>query len=245
MAGEPGLGEQALSKIAEVGIASQLDEVEELNIDIRTDPLKAIQGEVDSVAIEGKGMVVQQDLRMEKIEVKTDTVSIDPLSVVFGNIELTHPTNADARIVLKADDLNRALKSEYLRPKLQNLKMQNQGKPVTIDVQQVELSLPGDGKLSICAEFLVQETADLKQFSAIVSPQLQEDDQKILLEVLSFEGHGLTHELANTLLDQISNLLNLKNFDIPGMQLRLREFETQTGQLVLHANTKIEQLPST
>ncbi|MBF2029612.1 MAG: DUF2993 domain-containing protein [Oscillatoriales cyanobacterium C42_A2020_001] len=244
MNGEPGLGEQALSKIAEVGITSQLDEVEELNIDIRTDPIKAIQGEVDSVAIEGKGMVIQQDLRMEKIEVKTDTVSIDPLSVVFGNIELTQPTNADARILLKATDLNRALSSDYLRPKLKNLKLQVQEKLITIDIQQVELSLPGEGKLSMCAEFLVRETGEVKQVSAIVVPQLKKNQQQISLEILSFEGHGVTHELANTLIEQLMKLLDLKNFDVPGMSLQLKEFEVEKDQLVLHATTKIDQIPS-
>lgn len=245
MNGEPGLGEQALSKIAEVGITSQLDEVEELNIDIRTDPIKAIQGEVDSVAIAGKGMVIQQDLRMEKIEVKTDTVSIDPLSVVFGNIELTQPTNADARILLKATDLNRALSSDYLRPKLKNLKIEVQGQPTTIHIQQIELSLPGEGRLSMCAEFLVQETGELKQCSAIVVPQLKKNEQQISLEILSFEGQGVTHELANALIEQLTKLLDLKNFEIPGMTLRLKEFDVQKDQLVVYATTTVDQIPST
>lgn len=241
---EPGLGEQALSKLAEVGIKSQLDEVDELNIDIRTNPSKVIQGEVDSVTIEGKGMVVQQDLRMETLEVRTDTVAIDPLSVVFGNIELTQPTSANARIVLTESDLNRALSSDFLRKKLGLIKLQYEGKPVTVDIQHIELGLPGDQTISINAEFLVLETADHKRVTAVCSPKLNKDEQRIELEILSATGQGLTPELATAIFDQVTSLLDLKNFELPGMSLYLREFEVQQGQIILCADTQIEQIPS-
>lgn len=241
---EPGLGEQALSKLAEVGIKSQLDEVDELNIDIRTEAGKVLQGEVDSVTIKGKGMVVQQDLRMETLEVNTDTVAIDPLSVVFGNIELTQPTSANARIVLTETDLNRALSSEYLRKKLGLIKLQHEGKPVTVDIQQIKLGLPGDEKISIDADFLVLETADRKQVGAICSPRLNQTEQRIELEILSATGQGLTPELATAIFDQVTSLLDLKNFELPGMSLYLREFEVQTKQIILCADTQIDQIPS-
>ncbi|MDX2229574.1 MAG: DUF2993 domain-containing protein [Leptolyngbyaceae cyanobacterium bins.349] len=244
MSGEPGLGEQALSKIAEVGINSQLDEVEELSVDIRTDPIKVIQGEVDSVTIEGKGMVIQQDLRMEKLEISTDTVAIDPLSVVFGNIELTQPANAEARIVLTQSDLNRALDSDFLRSKLKLIKLEYQGKPMTVDLQRVELELPGDGKILINADFLVLEEAEQKHVQATCRPKLNQVDQRIELEILSAEGQGLTPELSGAIFDQVTSLLDLKNFELPGMSLHLKELDVQVGQIVMCANTQIEQIPS-
>jgi len=244
MSGEPGLGEQAISKIAEVGINSQLDEVEELTVDIRTDPMKVIQGEVDSVTIEGKGMVIQQDLRMEKLEINTDTVSIDPLSVVFGNIELTQPANAEARIVLTEADLNRALSSDFLRSKIKLIKMQYQGQPITASLEQATLKLPGDGKIVIDAEFIVLEGADRKHITATCRAKLNQAEQRIELELLSAEGEGLTPELTGAILDQITNLLDLKNFELPGMELHLQQFDVAQGQIVISANTQIEQIPS-
>lgn len=241
---EPGLGEQAISKVAELGITSQLDEVEELNIDIRTDPLKVIQGEVDSVTIAGKGMVIQQDLRMESLEIITDSVSIDPLSVVFGNVELTQSTNAEATICLTEADLNRALGSEFLRPRLKNLSMQMEGKPIVVDIQYARLKLPGDGKLAIKADLLIQETGETQQFSAIVVPKLKENEQKISLEILSTEGRGLTPELSAAILERIMVLLDIRNFEIPGMTLQLKSFKVHPGKLTLYATTRIDQIPS-
>jgi hypothetical protein len=57
MPNDKGLGEQALSQAAEAGFSSQLDDVEELDVDIQTNPLKAVQGKADSVSMKGKKMV--------------------------------------------------------------------------------------------------------------------------------------------------------------------------------------------
>ncbi len=115
-----GLGEQALNKAAEIGLSSQLDEVEELDVDIKTDPFKLMQGQVDSVDIEGEGMVMQGDLRVEEMDMHLSGVSINPLSAAFGKIELTKPTQGSAHVVLIEADINRAFNSEFVRSKLQN-----------------------------------------------------------------------------------------------------------------------------
>ncbi len=70
MPDSPGLGEQALNKAAEIGLSSQLDEVENLDVNIKTDPLKLVQGQVDAVTIKGEGLVMQKDLRMEELEMQ-------------------------------------------------------------------------------------------------------------------------------------------------------------------------------
>jgi hypothetical protein len=111
------LGEQALSKAAEVALTTQLDEVENLNVDIRTDPFKLVQGQLDSVKIEGEGLVMQKDLRAEELQVQTGNIAINPLSAAFGKIELTQPTEADAHVVLTEQDIQRAFNSEFMHDK--------------------------------------------------------------------------------------------------------------------------------
>jgi LmeA-like phospholipid-binding len=241
---EPDLGEQALSKVAEVGIASQLDEVEEINVDVRTDPGKLVRGEVDSVAISGKGLVMKQDLRAETIEVKTDKVAINPLSAVFGNIELTRPTDAEAKIVLTEADINRAFSSNYLQSKLHGLRMEVEGHPVTVDVQEATITLPGDNKFAIAADFLLREQDEVKKLSATAIPRIQENGYRISLELLSAEGQGLSGELIAAIFEQLTALLDLRNFDIPGISLRLHQLDIPEGRLVIHATTQIEQIPS-
>lgn len=238
------LGEKALSKVAEVGIASQLDKVENIDVNIRTNPVKLIQGRLDSVAISGKGLVMKQDLRMETLEISTDKVEINPLSAVFGNIELTRPTDAEAQIVLTEADINRAFGCDFIQGKLNNLKMEIEGCSVTIDVQQVTVSLPGDNKFVLTADFLLKGEVDVKKLLATAIPKIEEDGHKISLEILSAEGQGLTTKLVVTIFDQLTTLLDLRNFNIPGISFQLRQLEAQKGRLLIHAKTQIEQMPS-
>lgn len=74
---KPDLGEQAISKVAEVGIETQLDEVDNLDVDIRTNPLDLAGGKLESVIIDGKGMVMENDLRAERLIIDTDSIEID------------------------------------------------------------------------------------------------------------------------------------------------------------------------
>jgi LmeA-like phospholipid-binding len=240
----PALGDRALSKVVEIGIATQLDRSEQINVDVRTTPVDLLQGKVNSVEISGKGLVVKQDLRVETIQLSTDKVSINPLSAMFGNIELTHPTDAEARIILTEADINHAFACNYLQTKLRGLKMDLEGKAVTIDIQQATLDLPGENKFVIAATFLIREKNETKRFSATAIPRIQEDGNQISLEILAAEGEGLTLKLIMVIFEQLTALLDLRNFNIPGMTLQLHQLEAQPGRLVIHAKTQITQLPS-
>lgn len=243
-ANSPDLGNQALSKVVEIGLTSQLDDIQEIDVDIRTNPGNFIQGKLDSVEISAKGLVVKQDLRMETIQISTDEVSIDPLRAVFGNIELTHPTAAEARIVLNEADINRAFSCDYIQSKLQGLKLEMDGNPVTVDVQSATLDLPGENKFVIAAAFAIREQNEVKKFSATAIPQVHEDGNQISLEILAAEGQGLTLKLVMVIFEQLTALLDLRNFDIPGITLKLERLEAQAGKLVIHAKTQISQLPT-
>lgn len=241
---EPDLGEQALDKAAEVALTSQLDQAESVDVDIRSDPGKVVQGKVDSVAITGEGMVMKQDLRVESVEVHTKSVAINPLKAVFGKIELTQPTDAQAQILLTEADLNRALASDYLRDKMKNLQFEFQEEPTTVDVQHVTVHLPGDHKLALDVEIYVKESTETKQFSVVTRPFLQDKGQRVEFEVLSAEGKGLSLEFIKALLTKVIELLDLRNFDIDGMTLQLKDLHAQEGKLLLRAAALVEKLPS-
>lgn len=243
--GKPDIGEQALSKAAEIGLSTQLDEVENLDVDIRTDPGKLIQGQLESVEIEGKGLVMEKDLRAEELEIKTSNIAINPLSAAFGKIELTRPTDADAHVVLTEPDLERAFNSKYIHDKLQNLKIHVNGQPLVINTKQVQLRLPGDGKIVLTAEILLKETGEIQQISFSTVPRLSAGGERIALEDIQYaQGKELSPELTTALLERASELLNLRNFELQGMSLRLKGMEVQKGKLTLQATARVEQFPN-
>jgi hypothetical protein len=239
------IGEQALSKAAEVALSSQLDEAERLDVDIRTDPLKLIQGELDSVKIQGEGLVMQKDLRAQELQVRTKNIAINPLSAAFGKIELTRPTEANAHVVLTEQDLERAFNSEFIHEKLQNLDVHVDGQPMTINTKQVELHLPGDSKIALKAEILLNKTGETKEVSFSAVPRVSAGGQRLSLEQVQYaEGKDVSPELTAALLESASELLDLGNFELEGMSLRLKGLDVQKGKLTLQAEAQVEQFPS-
>lgn len=75
------IGEQTLNQIAKVALSSQLDWADELDVRVKTDPGKLVQGQLDSFFVDGSGLVVRSDLRMESmagIDLKLDRLDVRP-----------------------------------------------------------------------------------------------------------------------------------------------------------------------
>ncbi|MEH2137386.1 LmeA family phospholipid-binding protein [Nostoc sp.] len=240
-----GLGEQALNKAAEIGLSSQLDEVENLDVDIKTDPLKLVQGQVDSVSVEGEGLVMQKDLRMEELKMQMTDVAINPLSVAFGKIELTQPTEANAQVILTEADINRAFNSEYVRSQLQSQKIHVNGQLTAIEPQNVDFRLPGDGKIALSASIKLVETGENHQVAFSAVPQISPNGKTVSLENVEYgESEEISPELTKALVDETSEILNLSNFDLEGINLQVRQLKAEVGKLTLQAEAYIQQIPS-
>ncbi|MBW4607631.1 MAG: DUF2993 domain-containing protein [Hassallia sp. WJT32-NPBG1] len=245
MPDSPGLGEQALNKAAEIGLSSQLDEVKNLDVDIKTDPLKLIQGQVDEVTIEGEGLVMQKDLRMEELEMHMSSVAINPLSVAFGKIELTQPTQASTRVVLTEADINRAFNSEYVRSQLQSQKIHVNGQLMTIDPQHVDFRLLETEKVALNGSILLKETSQTQEVAFTATPRVSANGQSVSLENVEYgDSEEASPELTKALVEQTSEILNLSNFDLEGMTLRVKQLKVEAGKLTLQAEAYVEQIPS-
>ncbi|MBD1927289.1 DUF2993 domain-containing protein [Trichocoleus sp. FACHB-90] len=239
------LGQQALNKAAEIGLSSQLDKADKLEVDVEADPLSLVQGKVNSVTIEGEGLVMKGDLRMEELDMEMTNIDINPLSAAFGKIELNKPTEASTRVVLTEADVNRAFNSEYVGSMLQNQQVQVNGQPMTIDTKKVDFRLPGEGKVALNTTVFLRETGETKQVSFTAVPRVSANGQNVSLEDVQYtEGEELSPELTKGLLDKASELLNLSNFDLEGMSLRIKQLNAEAGKLTVIAEAHVEKIPS-
>jgi hypothetical protein len=239
------LGEQAIDKVAEIAIASKLDESETLSVTVDTDPIQLAQGSVEAVAVEGKGLVMQQDLRVEDLQIHIKDIAVNPLTAMFGKIELNGPALGTARAVLTESDLNRAFTSEYISRKLKNLKVTVDGKLLTIDVQTMECQLLQTGKIAINAEVLVRETASTEKIDFTAKPQLEAGGWAISLQDVEYpENKEFSPEFTAAVADKAGEVLNLRNFELEGMSLRVQQLNVEAGLLTLQAEAKVEQFPN-
>lgn len=242
------LDEQAISKVAEIGLSSQLDEAEKIDVDVETDLLKAVQGQVDSVDLSGQGVVIQKDIRVQEMELHTDKIDINPLSALFGQIELNKPVDATARLVLTEEDINRAFKSDYVRSKLENIELNVEGKNAVIQPQQMELHLPADGKIVFNVKTLLHnEIGQKKEIGFVATILVKTDEQPLLMEGFNCTppGQGISLELAIAFMQKLKELLNLPYLELEGMALRVQDVDVEKGKLTLHTDARVKQIPST
>ncbi|MEC4984274.1 MAG: DUF2993 domain-containing protein [Oscillatoria sp. PMC 1068.18] len=239
-----GLHAEALSKAAEIGVKSQLEKADKVDIDIDTDPLKLVQGEVNSVEMRGEGLITAQNLRLEEVLLKTDQIAINLLNVALGKVELTHPANAKARITLTTADINRVLNSDYLRSLIQKLDFPLEKDTLTLFWEQGECHLHGNNQLTLNAQLTAQlgKQTRLVAFSILLRI---DKEQKIYLEKGSYqEGKSLPLKVTIAILEQVENLLKLRNLRLPTLALDIDKIEITTEKIVLWAEAQIEQIPN-
>lgn len=236
---------QALSKAAEIGIKSQLDEVQEVEVDVDAQALEIAQGKVDSVSIQSKGMVMEKDLRVEDMNLQAGNVSINPLSIALGKVELTRPTDASAQVVLLEQDINRAFNSEYIRSKMQELDVNLEGRTVKINIQQVDFRLLDSEKVALSATMVLRETGENELVAFTAKPEIGEGGQRVVLTQVEYQdGKDLSPELTEAVLECSAELLDLRNFELEGMTLKIQKLDIFEGKLLLQTAAHVEQFSS-
>lgn len=242
---EQRLEEQAIAKAAEMQLSSRLDSVEKIDVDIQTDLLKVILGHVDSLEIAGRGLILQKDIRLQEMEVQTDSVDINPLSVLFGEVELNKPIDANIKIVVTQADLNRALNSDYILSKAKNLKLNVDGQTVTLDMQQMELHLPDGEEMLFSGKSLIHESGNTQPVSFTAKCRPRASKHPILLEEFQCnEGHSISLDVTVALMQKIKELTTLPYFYLQGTRVRIQEMEVQTGRIVLQIQAHVVRIPS-
>lgn len=248
MSDEPQMGEQALSRAAEMMLSSQLDTAEKIDVDVRTNLLNVVQGEVDSVSVTGHGLVMQKDIRVQEMELHTDHISINPLSAILGKFELNQAIDATARLVLTEQDINRTLNCNYVRNKLQNFELDVEGQTAIVEPLHMELHLPSDGRMIFTADTLLHnEIGKTKKIGFTAVILVKTDEQPLLIEGFNCtSGQGVSIELVSAFMRKLGEVVNSSHveFELEEMALRVKDIDVQEGILTLHAEAHVKHLPS-
>ena len=240
----PDIGEQAISKAAEVGLETQLDQAEDLDVDVRSNPVELVQGEVDSVSVKGEGLVMQKELRAEKLRIETDSIDIDPMKAALGDIELQQPTEARMLVVLKEEDVQRAFNSDYVKDKLRGLKINYGDETATARIKQVDFSLPESGKVKLEADINLVEQKQDEKISFTAVPEVNSAGNSITLKSIKYDKEAeYNQNVAEAIIASAEEILDLRNFELDEMSLRVRKLDVETGKLTIEADAEIEDFP--
>lgn len=216
----------------------------ELNLDVQTDLIKAVQGHADGVTFEGKGLKLQ-DISLSEIKLQTDDIDINLFKILFGEIELNHPVNAETRIVLKEDDINQALKLDLLRNILQKfLTLPTEKSIVSMYPQNLQIRLPGNSKIEIEGEIILDSGLEKKALGMKADVRLESLKEPIMLD--SFKcaiSQGIELKVISALIEKIDKLRLAPYFQLKDAALEINRIEVQHGSIILIARATFQQIP--
>ncbi|MEM6838512.1 MAG: DUF2993 domain-containing protein [Cyanobacteria bacterium P01_C01_bin.120] len=239
-----GLGEQALSKAAEIGLESQLDEAESLSVDVRVDPLSLMKGEVESVTVEGEGLVMQRELRTQELTVQTGLIKVNPWKAALGEIELERPTQSAVRMVLSEADIDRAFNSHFVHNQIPHIEVEQNGQSVAVTAREISFRLPGNGRIAVHADLKHLDAETTKQIAFEATPDIAANGYRLHLKDVKYvSGEEISPKLTALILEQVSDVLDLRNFEVPSMNLRLTDLEVLAGKLILSSAAEIRAFP--
>lgn len=245
MPDEKRLDEQAISKVAETLLSSQINEAQKLEVDIRTDPLKMVGGTIDSVAIAGTNLVTQQDLSVQEIELHTDSVDINLFNLLFGKIELNQPIDTTGKFVVTEADLNQNLKSDFLLSKITAFKLNVDGEAVLIKIQPpMELQLPGEGKVIFSSHIQISQENKTQQvrFTGVIYPRT--DDRGVLMEkFILADGQAISLNILVVFMKKLKELIDSPYIDYNGIKFCIKKMKVNKGNINLEVEAKIDRIP--
>lgn len=235
------LSEQALNKAIEVGLASQFQEAENIEVEIHSEPLQLLQGEVESVRVEGQGIVTPQDFRIEEVILNSDHVAINLLKTALGSPKLEYLEDTSVGITLTEADLNRILGSDYLIREISPLTITTVDKKLTLAWRNGSIQLLDKQQIYVEGELVVSFQQRHRTVIFGLTFRLSQAGKEISLVTGEYRyGTDLPLEITTILLTEINRLLQIRELEIAQLQIAVAHIEIQKKALVMQFRLRAE-----
>jgi len=208
-----------VSGLVREAISEQIDTAQSLDVRVDLSAEGLLEGKIEGVEIEGEGVRSRSGQPVEVLDISIGELTLDRLKALVGNVDLTHPGQGRARIILTEKDIETTLSdfpSERLRQRGFN---------------EVGCSFDRGDRIDIKARSS-RETVEL---SAV--PTL---NQSIVLTPENERGDA---ETLSDLATQLTAIANLQHLNLEGMELKVDGWTFQGDRLILEAQVCVRELP--
>jgi hypothetical protein len=247
-------GERMLNAAASQSIRHLFTQSESVEVAVRCYPSsKLLQGSIDSFKMSGRGLVIRRDFQVEEMSFETDAVTVDPGSILAGQLRLKQSTQAVAQVVLSEAAINQAFKADLVEKRLNNVEMEgltnlSGGEPVSFREVQVQLLPENQVKITAktdlpnCDNVPISLTATLVvEKRRRISFQSPRFDAEAVPEAV----RGLSEIVTMAFAQILDSMVDLDRFDLDGVTLRVNRLETHGKKLVFSGYAQIDYFPGT
>ena len=232
-------GDQLVSKAVTSAIAALFKHAQKLEVNVRAEPVaKLLQGSVDGFDFIGQGLLMYSGLRVNAMELYVQAASIDFGAIFKGQLKLRRPTQATMRIVLSEDDLTASFNTPFLVKKLKQI--EHQGK--SLNFQNTQMALNADQSLRMQSTICLGGGADPVNVDITAHLQIK-DRRKIQFVDVTYGGNLHAVELGQTLTHHLNRLLDLDEFSLDGLELRIDQLRLRNKQITFYGVAQINHFP--
>ncbi|MGG6267355.1 LmeA family phospholipid-binding protein [Leptolyngbya sp. AN03gr2] len=242
---EPPRSEQNIfSEVAKAVLGSQFDDFRNLAVSAQTNLLKLIQGEVDDISFQGRNLV-KDDLQIKEIEIQTDQISVDPLSILLGKIRLNESIDSHIHLVLSENNLNQNMNSDYILGFLKPIDLNVEGEINSLELQPpFAIKLLENNKMRFTGNATIRSIKDTQKlaFTAVVSPRT--DTQPVRMETFCCtpdDGQSIPFMIA--LLQWMNSLVSQPYVEFGGIAFQVKQFVIQNKEVITDIEIHAAQIP--
>lgn len=235
-----------VDRVAQSTIRSQFAAVEQLQVRVDNAPsYQLVQGRVERVRIAGRGLFPLKDVRLEALELETDPIQVNPKSLRRGRPRLEQPLRAGVRLVVKQEDINRALRSPTVTKWLRQLGASILEEQDAKRAQRYELINPQ-------VEFLpnqrlrlqvgLREPRQSKVLDIFVESGIEVvagRQVQLIQPIIRVDNEAVPEEVLSTIADGIREQSDLRSFEASGITARVLRFQMNQNQLDIAAFVQI------
>lgn len=232
-------GDQLVSKAVRAAISALLKQTDKLEVKVKAEPVaKLFQGSVDGFDFIGQGLLMHSGLKVQAMELYVQAVSIDFGAIFKGQVQLKQPTQATMRIALTQEDLTDSFNTPFLTEKLQQLSYE--GMPLFFEKTLITIS---DDQALRMQSAIRRGTEEQVIDVDITAHLVVHDRRKIQFVDVIYGGDPLAVELGKAITEHVNGLLDLDQFALDGMTLRVDQLRLKNQQMTLYGIANIDKFP--
>lgn len=250
LAGAPGI---AIDKVATDFLRGQIVRADVLEVRVDNAPnYQILLGNVDRIRVAGRGVYVLEFLRIDQVDLETDPISIDPNLLQSGKIVLRRPLQAAARVVLRSEDINTALRSPNVQPSFRNLSIDITGtnkNPEILDLINPEVTFLEGDHIRLSATLKSQPTATKPKVTSLdvsVNAQIKTiggTKLQIINPKIELSGTPVPDRIAKAFTEGLNKVLDLRQLESKGITARVLKLELTEGKMQVIGFAKMDSLP--
>ncbi|KKJ00432.1 LmeA family phospholipid-binding protein [Prochlorothrix hollandica] len=232
-------GDRVVSKVVTAAISALFKRSEQLEVNVRAEPVaKLLQGSVDGFDFIGKGLLMHSGLRVDAMELYVQAVAIDFGAIFTGKVKLKQPIQASMRVALSETDLTDSFNTPFLKEKLQ--KIRHQGQPLHFDATVFKIN--PDRSIRLTSNVRVGDST--AAIAVDITAQMEVENRKRINFVdVTCAGDPAGVELGEAVVQHLNGLLDLDQFALEGMQIRVDQLRLRHQQMMLYGVAHIDRFP--